>query len=119
MAGFTLVEMLIAVAISIGLIGGIITLYVNVNESASYLNAGSRIQESGRFAIEQIVRTMRMAGYDDPTTTATVRPTLVLEGKAGSAVTMSGFTVKSSSDAVLISGTCSTVLSTSSLLHMR
>jgi type IV pilus assembly protein PilW len=103
MNGLTLVEMLIAVVLSLGLVGGIITLYVNVGESASYLNAASRIQENGRFALDHIVRTMRMAGYDDPAKTNTTRPTLILQGKSGSVITMSGFTVKSSSDAVQIS----------------
>jgi type IV pilus assembly protein PilW len=90
MIGLTLVEMLIAVVLSLGLIGGIVTLYVNVGESASYLNAASRIQENGRFALDYVVRTMRMAGYDDPEISATTRPTLVLEGKLGTEVTNTG-----------------------------
>ncbi len=104
MSGLTLVEMLIAMALSVIVMGGIVSLYVSVGESATYLNAASRVQENGRFALDHITRTVRMAGYDDPNeTTDTGKPTNVLEGKAGSAVSMSGFTVLSDTDAVLIS----------------
>lgn len=102
MTGLTLVEMMIAMVLGLAMMAGIISLYVNVGETATYLNATSRIQENGRFAIGQIVRTMRMAGYDDPVTTATTRPTPVMEGKPGSDITMTGFTIKSASDALLI-----------------
>lgn len=101
--GLTLIELMIAVVIGLGVIGVILSLYVNVNESASYLNAASRVQENGRFATEHIVRTMRMAGYDDPSTTGAVRPAIVLEGKTGGQITISGFTLRSTSDAVRIS----------------
>ena len=102
MSGLTLVELMIAVVLGLGVMGGILSLYVNVGESASYLNAASRVQENGRFAINHIGRTLRMAGYDDPET-ATAGPTTVLEGKAGSAVSMGDFTIRGTSDAVVIS----------------
>jgi len=102
MHGLTLIELMISVVLGLGVMGGILSLYVNVGQSATYLNAASRVQENGRFAINHIGRTMRMAGYDDPETSA-AGPTIILEGKVGSGVSMGGFTVRSSSDAVVIS----------------
>ena len=102
MSGLTLVELMIAVVLGLGVMGGILSLYVNVGQSASYLNAASRVQENGRFAINHIGRTLRMAGYDDPVT-ATEGPTIVMEGKEAASISMAGFTVQNTSDAVLIS----------------
>lgn len=103
MRGLTLIELMIAVALGLGVMSGIVVLYVDVNETASYLNAASRVQENGRFAIDQIVRTMRMAGYDDPAATGTAAPVIQMQGLSPDSVTISGFTVRTTSDAISVS----------------
>ena len=102
MHGLTPIELMIAVVLGLGVTGGILSLYVNVGQSATYMNAASRVQENGRFAINHIGRTMRMAGYDDPVT-ATEGPTVVMEGRTAASISMGGFSIRNTSDAVLIS----------------
>ena len=53
-------------------------------------------------AVRAYVRLLGMAGYDDPVT-ATAGPTIVMEGKEAASISMAGFTVQNTSDAVLIS----------------
>jgi type IV pilus assembly protein PilW len=66
--GFTLMELLMVSLVGGVVIAGTLAMYVNAAESAAYQNAASRVQESGRFALSHIARTLRMAGYDDPDT---------------------------------------------------
>ncbi len=61
--GLTLVELMVAMVISLLLIAGTITIFVS-NKQAYRLNeASSRVQESGRFALDFIRRDTRMAGF--------------------------------------------------------
>lgn len=62
--GFTLVEILIALAIGLFMAGVVATLYVNMRNSFRYQEDFARLQESGRFALEAISRDIRMAGYN-------------------------------------------------------
>ena len=62
--GLTLVELLIALAIGLFLVGGIAALYINTRSSFTYSNEVARIQETGRFALDTISRDIRMAGYN-------------------------------------------------------
>ena len=80
MSGLTLIELLIAVSIGIPVVGGILAIYLNAQESAVYMNSASRVQESGRFATDHLARTMRMARYNDPMTTGTATVVPALEG---------------------------------------
>lgn len=61
--GFSLVELMVALAIGLFLSGVIASLYLTSRSSFVYQDALSRIQESGRFAIETMARDIRMAGY--------------------------------------------------------
>jgi len=64
--GLTLVEILVALVISLFLIAGVIQLFVGSKQTYRGQDALSRIQENGRFAIERIAWDLRMAGYVDP-----------------------------------------------------
>jgi type IV pilus assembly protein PilW len=75
-------ELLVAAAVGGVVITGTLALYVSVLESATYQNAAANVQESGRFAIDQIARTLRMAGYDDLDTDGLIVP-VALEVKSG------------------------------------
>jgi len=61
--GFSLVELLVAVAVSLIVLGGVIA--VMVSSKATYVTQDSlaRLQENARFATEFIARDLRMAGY--------------------------------------------------------
>lgn len=61
--GFGVVELMVAIAISLLLMAGTITLFVGSRTSYETTQRLSRIQESGRFALDQIVADIREAGF--------------------------------------------------------
>lgn len=61
--GFSIVELLIALVISVATVGGLFSIYLNTRVSQDLTEANSRIQESGRFALEYLKRDIRMIGY--------------------------------------------------------
>lgn len=61
--GFTLIEILIALVIGTFIIGGVIQLFSSSKQSSRMLNSLARMQENGRFAMEFIVRDIRMMGF--------------------------------------------------------
>ena len=63
MQGLTLIEAMVAITISLILLSGAITLFIN-NKVAYETNDNlSRLQENARFAIDFIIEDLRMAGY--------------------------------------------------------
>jgi len=62
-AGFTLVELLIAMTIGLTLSAGVIQIYVTNSQAARFQEARIRIQETGRFALNLLASEIRMAGY--------------------------------------------------------
>jgi type IV pilus assembly protein PilW len=62
-AGFSLVELMVAVALSLLLLGGVVAMFQSSRTSYEATDHLSRIQESGRFALDQLTRHMRSAGY--------------------------------------------------------
>lgn len=61
--GFTLVELMVAMIIGLLLIGATISVFISTQQTNRTQEAMSRVQESGRYAIEMIAREARMAGY--------------------------------------------------------
>ncbi|MCG7530607.1 PilW family protein [Psychrobium sp. MM17-31] len=61
--GFSIVELLIALVISVATIGGLFSIYLNTRTAQEVTEASSRVQESGRFAMEYLKRDIRMIGY--------------------------------------------------------
>lgn len=61
--GLSLVEMLVAMAVGLVLLGGIYQVFFSTTTTAQVQENNSRIQENGRFAIEIIKKDVRMAGY--------------------------------------------------------
>lgn len=61
--GFSLVEMMIAMTISLVIILAVTQIFVSSRGTYSYTEGMSRVQESGRFAIDFIAKDIRMAGY--------------------------------------------------------
>jgi len=62
-AGFSLVELMIAITLGLVLMGGVIQMFLGSKAAFSTQQATSQIQEAGRLAQEFIARDIRMAGY--------------------------------------------------------
>ena len=63
-SGFTLVELLVSVAIGLFLVTVVGGVYLSSKDSFNYQDAMSRLQENSRFAMERMARDIRMAGYN-------------------------------------------------------
>ena len=63
MQGLTLVETMVAITISLILMGGAITLFINNKTTYQVNDNMSRLQENARFAIEFMIQDLRMGGY--------------------------------------------------------
>lgn len=76
-AGFSLVEVLVALTLGVLLVGGIFTLFTGINGTNKTQNGLARLQENGRFALMRMETDMRMTGaqYCSNTTGASVQGT--------------------------------------------
>ncbi len=61
--GFSLVELMLALALGLVVVTGIVQLFVGNSQTYNVLNGQSRMQENARFAMEFISRAARSAGY--------------------------------------------------------
>ena len=61
--GFTLVELMIALTLSLFLLGAITYVVVNSNKNYNTTDSLARLQENARFAVEFLARDLRRAGY--------------------------------------------------------
>ena len=61
--GLSLIELMISITIGIILMTGVVQMFITSRISFSTQQGISRIQETGRFAIEFLSRDIRMAGY--------------------------------------------------------
>ena len=62
-AGISMVEILIALVISLFLLGGIVQVYLANKTTYRFTESLARVQENGRFAIEFMVQDLRLAGF--------------------------------------------------------
>lgn len=62
-AGFSLVELMLALALGLLVIAGIVTLFSSNSATYAVLNSQSRLQENARFAFDFVSRSARSAGY--------------------------------------------------------
>ncbi|MDS4058864.1 MAG: PilW family protein [Candidatus Contendobacter sp.] len=72
--GLSLVEILVALVLSLFLLVGVIQLFIGSKQTYRFHDALSRVQENGRFALEAMARDIRMAGYQPVGGTATITP---------------------------------------------
>jgi type IV pilus assembly protein PilW len=61
--GFSLVELMVAMTLSLLLLGGVVAIFGSSRASYETTDRLSRIQETGRFALDQIVADLRGAGF--------------------------------------------------------
>lgn len=61
--GLTLIEIMVALVLSLFLIAGVIQLFLGSKQTYRFHDAASRLQENGRLALDTMGRDIRMAGY--------------------------------------------------------
>jgi type IV pilus assembly protein PilW len=61
--GVTLIELMISLTLGLVLLVGIGSIYVGSNQTYRVQDQNARIQESGRFALDVLGRSIRQAGY--------------------------------------------------------
>jgi type IV pilus assembly protein PilW len=61
--GFGLIELMVAMAISLLLLSGVVAIFMSSRTSYETTDRLSRIQENGRFALDQLVEDVRAAGF--------------------------------------------------------
>jgi type IV pilus assembly protein PilW len=61
--GLTIIELMIALLLSLLLIGGVVQVYLGTKSTYRVTEGLSRLQENTRFATDMIARDIRMAGY--------------------------------------------------------
>jgi len=62
-SGMSLLELLISLSLGLLLLTGIGTIYVGSNQTYRVQEQNARIQESGRYALDVLGRSLRQAGY--------------------------------------------------------
>lgn len=62
-SGFTIVELMIAMAIGLFLVAGVVTLFMSSRQSFSQDENTARLQDEARFAMQELARDLRMASY--------------------------------------------------------
>lgn len=62
--GFSLIEVLIAIAIGLVLVSGIGTIYLGSHQTYRIQENSARMQETGRYALDYLGRSLRQAGAD-------------------------------------------------------
>jgi type IV pilus assembly protein PilW len=76
-SGFSLMELMISLVLGLIVIAVMLGIYLSNTQTARFHSSNLKVQENGRFAIDVISRTVRMAGYDDPMTATNVSAPLV------------------------------------------
>lgn len=61
--GFSLVELMVAVTISLILLAGVVQIYSSSKQAYRIGDASARVQENARFAVDHLTKDIRMAGY--------------------------------------------------------
>jgi type IV pilus assembly protein PilW len=61
--GFSIVELLVAMAISLLLLAGVLAIFTSSRASYETTDRTSKVQENGRFALDQLSRQIRSAGF--------------------------------------------------------
>lgn len=68
MRGFSLVELMLALMLSLFLLGGLFVTYISSRSTAQDAEVLSRVQENMRFASDHLIRDIRNAGFRDQLT---------------------------------------------------
>lgn len=74
--GLSLVELMVAMALGLLLMSGVISVFISAKQSYTYQDATSQLQENARFALEMMTREIRMVGYGGCSDSVSVANTL-------------------------------------------
>jgi type IV pilus assembly protein PilW len=75
--GLTLIELMIAMALSLILMAGVLQVFLANKQAYRFAEASSRNQENGRFAADFLARELRMAGYLGCATLRNTTPNII------------------------------------------
>ena len=75
--GFSLVELMVALVISLILLGGVIKIYESSKQAYRAQDNQARLQENGRFAMYFLAKDIRMAGYMGCNRISQVTPNII------------------------------------------
>jgi len=75
--GFSLIELMIAMTVTLILLAGVVQIYMNSKQTYRIQAANSRLQESGRTAITLLQRDIRPAGFQGCRSVNTITPNVV------------------------------------------
>ncbi|MGO1749408.1 MAG: PilW family protein [Marinobacter sp.] len=89
-SGLSLVELMIALALSVTLILGIFTVYMDSSRTTRVGEALARVQESGRIGLEIMSQEVRMAGYQGCSDSYTVPVRVIANNPPPSLTPVSG-----------------------------
>jgi len=81
--GFTLVELMVTIAIAMFLLGGLVTIVQNIRASYSQQQALVQLQDQQRFAITLLTDVIQSGGYYDNPTGDTIASALPLDAGNG------------------------------------
>lgn len=79
MRGFTLIELMVALVLSLFLMGGVILMYFSSKAAYIDSNQMARLQENIRFASDYMVRDIRNGGFRDQLTLVFIEQTAIKE----------------------------------------
>ena len=98
-AGFSLVELMVAMTLGLILLAGVVSVVTNTSASFGELNKASRQLDNGRYAIQVLREDIRHAGYygeffDVPDPTAMTNPcsTTLADLESGMSLPVQGYT---------------------------
>ncbi|MBN4082045.1 PilW family protein [Beggiatoa alba] len=85
--GFSLVELMVAISISLVLLIGLIQIFISSKRSYTIQDSIARMQENGRYAVGLLTKDLRLAGYmggnADITTISGNHPPIEADGNCG------------------------------------
>lgn len=76
-SGFSMVELLVAMALSVVLLVGVLNIFVDSKQTYRTQDANSRLQESGRAASTLLQRDIRPAGFQGCRSMSSIEPSVI------------------------------------------
>jgi len=75
--GVSLVEIMVALVLSVILLGGVISVYLGSKQTYRVQDGQSRLQENARYALETLAHDIRLAGYMGCQSSGSIKPVVI------------------------------------------
>lgn len=85
-AGFSLIELMIALTVSLFLIGGVSTIFISNKQTYRLQDQLGRLQENARYAMHVLTRDLRAAGYTGCASLGEITPNVIADDVGSYAV---------------------------------